>query len=162
MLQTNNKSQNKSLGIIVVVTLLLISFGNMESNLLNIYAQEQQEQDKALNPPLELTAKLLNNEYRWIGSNNVTNPTLNITAGVDNVITIKSIPGDPTEHELVIEGVSGKGLKTEEIISSDEIENGSSTTVNFNSTDIDADNYDSIDYYCGYHPETMLGKIQIN
>ncbi len=53
-------------------------------------------------------------------------------------------------------------MKTEEIISSDEIENGSSTTVNFNSSDIDTGNYDSFDYYCEYHPETMLGKLQIN
>ena len=44
----------------------------------------------------------------------------------------------------------------------DEIENGSSTTVNFNSSDIDTGNYDSFDYYCEYHPETMLGKLQIN
>ena len=157
MLQTNNKSQNKSLGItVVVITLLFISFETMESTL-KIYAQE-----KLANPSLELTAKLVNSEYRWIGSNNATNPTLNVTSGVDNQITIKSITGDPAEHELVIEGVSGRGLKTEEIISSDEIENGSSTTVNINSSDIDTGNYDSFDYYCEYHPETMLGKLQIN
>ncbi len=157
MLQINNKSQNKTLGIIVVViTLLLISYANMESTF-KIYAQE-----KLANPSLELTAKLVNSEYRWIGSNNATNPTLNVTSGVDNQITIKSITGDPAEHELIIEGVSGKGLKTEEIISSNEIENGSSTTLNLNTTDIDNGNYDSFDYYCEYHPETMLGKLQIN
>ena len=157
MLQINNKSQNKTLGItVVVITLLLISFANMESTF-KIYAQE-----KLANPSLELTAKLVNSEYRWIGSNNATNPTLNVTSGVDNQITIKSITGDPAEHELIIEGVSGKGLKTEEIISSDEIENGSSTTLNLNTTDIDTGNYDSFDYYCEYHPETMLGKLQIN
>ena len=157
MLQINNKSQNKSLGItVVVITLLFISFETMESTL-KTYAQE-----KLANPSLELTAKVVNSEYRWIGSNNATNPTLNVTSGVDNQITIKSITGDPAEHELVIEGVSGKGLKTEEIISSDEIENGSSTTLNINTTDIDTGNYDSFDYYCEYHPETMLGKFQIN
>ena len=156
MLQTNNKSQNKSLGIIIIVALLFMSFANMESTL-KTYAQE-----KVANPSLELTAKLVKSEYKWLGSNNATNPTLNVTSGVDNQITIKSITGDPAEHELVIEGVSGKGLKTEEIISSDEIENGSSTTVNFNSSDIDTGNYDSFEYYCEYHPETMLGKLQIN
>ena len=156
MLQTNNKSQNKSLGIIIIVALLFMSFETMESTL-KTYAQE-----KVANPSLELTAKLVKSEYKWIGSNNATNPTLNITSGVDNQIIIKSITGDPAEHELVIEGVSDKGLKTEEIISSDEIENGSSTTVNFNSSDIDTGNYDSFDYYCEYHPETMLGKLQIN
>ncbi len=156
MLQTNNKSQNQSIGIIIIVALLFLPFVTMESTL-KIYAQE-----KVANPSLELTAKLVNSEYRWIGSNNATNPTLNVTSGVDNQITIKSITGDPAEHELIIEGVSGKGLKTEELISSDEIENGSSTKLNLNTTDIDTGNYDSFDYYCEYHPETMLGKLQIN
>jgi hypothetical protein len=156
MLQTNNKSQNKSLGIIIIVALLFMSFANMES-ILKTYAQE-----KVANPSLELTAKLVKSEYKWIGSNNATNPTLNITSGVDNQIIIKSITGDPVEHELVVEGVSDGGKKTEEIISSDEIENGSSTTVNFNSSDIDTGNYDSFEYYREYHPETMLGKLQIN
>ena len=156
MWQTNNKSQNQRLGIIIIVALLFLPFVTMESTL-KIYAQE-----KVANPSLELTAKLVNSEYRWIGSNNATNPTLNVTSGVDNQITIKSITGDPAEHELVIEGVSGKGLETEELISSDEIENGSSTTLNINTTDIDTGNYDSFDYYCEYHPETMLGKLQIN
>ena len=156
MLQTNNKSQNKSLEIIIIVALLFMSFSSMESTL-KTYAQE-----KVVNPSLELTAKLVNSEYKWLGANNATNPTLNITSGVDNQIIIKSITGDPVEHQLIIEGVSDGGKKTEEIISSDEIENGSSTTVNFNSSDIDTGNYDSFDYYCEYHPETMLGKLQIN
>ena len=60
MLQTNNKSQNKSLGIIIIGALLFMSFANMESTL---------------NPSLELTAKLVKSEYKWIGSNNATNPT---------------------------------------------------------------------------------------
>ena len=156
MLQTTNKSQNKSLGIIIIVALLFMSFSSMESTL-KTYAQE-----KVANPSLELTAKLVNSEYKWLGYNNATNPTLNVTSGVDNQIIIKSITGDPVEHQLIIEGVSDGGKKTEEIISSAEIENGLSTTVNFNSSDIDTGNYDSFDYYCEYHPETMLGKLQIN
>ena len=47
----------------------------MESTF-KIYTQE-----KLANPSLELTAKLVNSEYRWIGSNNATNPTLNVTSG---------------------------------------------------------------------------------
>ena len=82
MLQSNNKSQNKSLGIIIVA-LLFMSFTNMESTL-KTYAQE-----KVANPSLELTAKLVKSEYKWLGSNNATNPTLNITSGVDNQIIIR-------------------------------------------------------------------------
>jgi hypothetical protein len=134
----------------------------MESNSIKIYAQEQQPQEEISSSSIELTAKLGDNEYRWIGSNNATNPTLNITSGVDNQITIKSIAGDPTEHELIIEGVSADGKETEELISSDEIENGSSTTVNFNPSDINTTDYQSFEYYCEYHPDTMIGKVQIN
>ncbi len=46
---------------------------------------------KVANPSLELTAKLVKSEYKWLGSNNATNPTLNITSGVDNQIIIKNI-----------------------------------------------------------------------
>jgi hypothetical protein len=134
-----------------------MALANMGS-ILKTYAQEI----TTANQSLELTAKLVNNEYRWIGSNNTINPTLNITSGTDNEITTKSIPRDPTEHQLVIEGVAGKGLKTEELISRDEIKNDSSPTINFNSTDIYTGDYEYFDYYFEYHPETMLGKLQIN
>ena len=165
MLQINNKLQNKSLGIIIVVAILFISSVNMESNSIKIYAQEQQQQQQQegiSTPSIELTAKLVENEYRWIGSDNSSNPTLNFSSGVDNQITIKSIVGDETEHQLIIEGISDGGKKTEELISSDEIENGSSNTVNFNPSDIDTSDYESFEYYCEYHPDTMLGKVQIN
>jgi heme/copper-type cytochrome/quinol oxidase subunit 2 len=168
MLQKNNNNnirlQNKiTILIIAVATTTFILFVNMQSNFINLYAQEQQqEQEKITNPSIELTAKLVVNEYRWIGSNNSTNPTLNITSGVDNQIIIKSIAGDQAEHQLIIEGVSDGGKKTEELISSDEIENGSSTKVNFNtSSDIDTNDYESFEYYCEYHPDTMIGKVQI-
>jgi hypothetical protein len=81
-------------------------------------------------------------EYRWIGTtnSNIINPTLNITSGIDNQITIKSLEGDSEEYELIIEGIlsdtddsTGNG-KGEELIAIDEIEDGSSTTINFNPT----------------------------
>jgi hypothetical protein len=149
--------------MIGVATIFILSV-NIESNLVKAYAQEQQKQEKVANPSIELTAKLVENEYRWIGSNNSTNPILNITSKVDNQITIKSTEGDKVEHELVIEGVSIAGSdkddeKGEELAKSDEIEDGSSTTVNFNPTD--DNNYQFLEYYCEYHPDTMRGKIQI-
>jgi hypothetical protein len=137
----------------------------MEPNLVKIYSQEGIPSSS-----IELTAKLVDNQYRWIGSNNSTNPTLNITSGVDNQISIKSLEGDQEEHELIIEGVSattaGGGNSDdeegEELVASDEIEDGSSATVNFNPSDVDTTDYQSIEYYCEYHPDTMRGKIQIN
>ncbi|MDF2736706.1 MAG: Cupredoxin-like domain [Nitrososphaeraceae archaeon] len=158
--------QNKITILTIVVATISILFVNMESNLVKIYSQEGIPSSS-----IELTAKLVDNQYRWIGSNNSTNPTLNITSGVDNQISIKSLEGDPEEHELIIEGVSaattaGGGNSDdeegEELVASDEIEDGSSATVNFNPSDVDTNDYQSIEYYCEYHPDTMRGKIQIN
>jgi plastocyanin len=120
---------------------------------------------------------MIDNQYRWIDANtNAINPTLNVTAGIDNEITVKSLEGDSAEHELVIEGVSSNDAAAsgndddnkgggEELVKSDEIKEGSSATVNFNSADIQEDddnsNYQSFEYYCEYHPDTMRGKIQI-
>jgi hypothetical protein len=106
MLQKNNniRLQNKITILITVVATIFILFVNMESNLIKIYAQEGVSSSS-----IELIAKLVENQYRWVGSNNSTNPTLNITSGVDNQIMIKSLEGDPEEHELIIEGISAAG-----------------------------------------------------
>lgn len=159
MLQKYNniRLQNKFTTLIIVGATIFILFANMESNLIKIYAQEEVSSQS-----IELTAKLVDNRYRWIGSDNSTNPTLNITSGVDNQITIKSIQGDPEEHELIIKGISAAGDVHEELIASDHVEDGSATTVNFNLSDIETNNYQSLEYYCEYHPDTMRGKVQIN
>ena len=159
MLQKNNniRLQNKITIIIIVVATISILFVNMESNLIKIHAQEGVSSSS-----IELIAKLVDNQYKWVGANNSTNPTVNITSGVDNQILIKSIEGDPEEHELIIEGISAAGDEREELIASDHVEDGSATTVNFNLSDIETSNYQSLEYYCEYHPDTMRGKVQIN
>lgn len=139
---------------------ITVAFLFLLVNLNETYSQSEQQQPS--NSPIELTAKLVGNEYRWIGSNNSTNPTLNITSGVDNQITIKSIEGDTEEHELIIEGISAAGDEEgEELIASEEVEDGSSTTVNFNPSDEETNDYQSLEYYCKYHPDTMRGMVQI-
>ena len=159
--------ENKITILTIVVATISILFVHMESNLVKIYSQEGIPSSS-----IELTAKLVDNQYRWIGSNNSTNPTLNITSGVDNQISIKSLEDDPEEHELIIEGVSaattaGSGGNSddeegEELVASDEIEDGSSAIVNFDPSEVDTNDYQSIEYYCEYHPDTMRGKIQIS
>ena len=140
-----------------MIATISILFANMESNLIKIYAQE-----KVSSPSIELTAKLVDNQYRGIGSHNSTNPTLNITSGIDHQITIKSLEGDSEEHELIIEGMSAAADEGEELIASDHVEDGSSTIINFNPSDVETNNYQSLEYYCEYHPDTMRGKVQIN
>ncbi len=191
MLEITNKNNNKNkmfhtiiLNLIVSVTFLFLVINSpaAESNLIKVYAQQQQQQNQASpNSPIVLTAKMIDNQYRWIDTNtNAINPTLNVTAGIDNEITVKSLEGDSAEHELVIEGVSSNDVAAsgnddddkdndkgggEELVKSDEIKEGSSATVNFNSAEIQEDddnsNYQSFEYYCEYHPDTMRGKIQI-
>lgn len=74
--------------------------------------------------------------------------------------------GDSEEHEIITEGVTSDGDK-EELVKSDEIEDGSSTAINFNPADIQEDNsssssnYQSLEYYCEYHPDTTRGQVQI-
>jgi plastocyanin len=173
------------LNLIVSVTFLflIINSPTAESNLIKVYAQQQQQQQQqnqeSPNSSIVLTAKMIDNQYRWIDADtNAINPTLNMTAGIDNEITVKSLEGDYAEHELVIEGVSSNAAASgndddkdndkgggKELVKSDEIKDGSSATVNFDSADIQEDddnsNYQSFEYYCEYHPDTMRGKIQI-
>jgi hypothetical protein len=191
MLEITNKNNNKNkmfhtiiLNLIVSVTFLFLVINSpaAESNFIKVYAQQQQQQQQNQESPnssIVLTAKMIDNQYRWIDANtNAINPTLNVTAGIDNEITVKSLEDDSAEHELVIEGVSSNAAASgnddddnndkgggEELVKSDEIKEGSSATVNFNSADIQEDddnsNYQSFEYYCEYHPDTMRGKMQI-
>ncbi len=155
---------------------LLIVVTVLGSNMSYVFAQDEKEQQqKQSSPSIVLTAKLVDNQYRWTDTNsNVINPTLNITSGVENQITINSVKGDTEEHELIIEGISSNAVTTtttttdneekgEELAASNEIEDGSFTSVNFNPTDTQegGSNYQSFEYYCEYHPDTMRGKIQI-
>jgi hypothetical protein len=147
----------------------------MEYTIPDIFAQDEREQhQQSSSSSIMLTAKLVDNQYRWTDTNsNVINPTLNITSGVENQITIKSVKGDPEEHELIIEGISSNAATTaattdnegkgEELVASEEIEDGSSTSVHFNPGEIQEGNrnYQSFEYYCEYHPDTMRGKVQI-
>ena len=48
-----------------------------------------------------------------------------------------------------------------EIVASDEIKGGSSDTIKFNPEDVQNEEYQSIEYYCEYHPDTMIEKISI-
>ena len=151
---------------LILSGMFLIVVATIGSNTLDVFSQQEdgnEQQQESSNSSIVLTAKLIDDEYRWIDSNDNINPTLNMTSGVDNQITIKSLEGDSEEHEITIEGISAAGGKGEELIASDEIEDGSSTAINFNTADVqdDISNYQSLEYYCEYHPDTMRGKIQI-
>lgn len=156
MLRTNKIVFN----LISVATFFILVATSLGSSSVQIYSQEQVQQNQQSS--IQLTGKLIDNIYRWVdSSNNSINPTLNITAAVDNQITVKSLKDDPEEHEIIIEGITSDGDK-EELVKSDEVQGGSSDTIVFNPEDLQEDkNYQSFEYYCEYHPDTMKGKIKL-
>jgi plastocyanin len=105
---------------------------------------------------------LFGETYKWTedDDNKFVNPTLNLTSGIDNQISVKSLQNDSEEHEIIIEGITSDGDK-KEIVASDEIKAGSSDTIKFNPEDVQDEDYQSFEYYCEYHPDTMRGKISI-
>ena len=85
--------------------------------------------------------------YRWLSSSEI-NPTITITANVDNVIQITN-PTD-IKHELVIES-NGK-----EIAASGDIGPDSTGKLSINPTTTG-----TFEYHCEYHPDTMKGTITV-
>lgn len=151
------------LDLIIAVTIVFMVFVNIDSiGFVKVYSQEQEQNQTQTNQTsIELTGKLIGTTYRWVDSNNSINPTLIVTSGVNNQITVKSLKDDSQEHELIIEGITSSGDK-EELIISDIVHDGSSSIVDFYPLDLqEYKNYKSFDYYCEYHPETMKGYIKI-
>jgi hypothetical protein len=148
--------------IILPITIIFIVFVNIDSiGYVQVYSQELELNQTQTNQTFsELTGKLIGTTYRWIDSNNTINPTLIITAGVNNQISIKSLK-DSQEHNLIIEGITSSGDK-EELVISDTVHDGSSSIVDFYPLDPhEYKNYKSFDYYCEFYPETMRGSIKI-
>ena len=85
---------------------------------------------------------------------------MNLTSWIDNQITIKSLPNYSQEHEIIIEDIASNWDK-EELTGSKDFEGGSSYTIKFNPEHVQNEEYQSIEYYCEYHPDTMIEKISI-
>ena len=157
----NNKPNSKLFVYFAFYGIILILFGNTQINLFQVYSQEE-SQNQTETDSIVLTAKLFGETYKWTedDDNKFVNPTLNLTSGIDNQITVKSLQNDSEEHEIIIEGITSDGDK-KEIVASEEIKGGSSDTIKFNPEDAQDEDYQSFEYYCEYHPDTMRGKISI-
>lgn len=160
----NPKTKNLFVSFIILpITIVLIVFVDIDSiGYVQVYPQELELNQTQTNQTFsELTGKLIGTTYRWIDSNNTINPTLIITSGVNNQISIKSLKDDSQEHDLIIEGITSSGDK-EELVISDTVHDGSSSIVDFYPLDPhEYKNYESFDYYCEFYPETMRGSIKI-
>ena len=151
------------LDLIIALTIVFIAFVNIDLiGFVKVNSQEQEQNQIQINQTvIELTGKLIGSTYRWVDSNNTINPTLIVTSGVNNQITVKSLKDDSQEHVLIIEGITSSGDK-EELVISDTVHDGSSSIVDFYPLDQqEYKNYESFDYYCEYYPETMKGNIKI-
>jgi plastocyanin len=157
----NNKPNSKIFVYLTFFGIIFILFGNTQINLFQVYSQEESQNQTKINSII-LTAKLFGETYKWTedDDNKFVNPTLNLTSGIDNQITVKSLQNDSEEHEIIIEGITSDGDK-EELVASDEIKGGSSNTIKFNPEDVQDEDYQLFEYYCEYHPDTMRGKISI-
>ena len=133
------------LDLIISVTIVFVNINS--TDIINIYSQEQEQNLTQTNQTsIELTGKLIGTTYRWVDSNNFINPTIIVTSGVNNQITIKSLKDDSQEHEFIIEGTTSTGDK-EELVISDTVHDGSSNIVNFYPLDLqEYKNYESFDY----------------
>lgn len=151
MIKTSNFSYNRGFLSMLVSTFILVS----GTSSLQIYGQEDPS-NTSTNNQIILTAEISDNEYVWIDNTGLVNPTLNISSGIQTEIIVNSLENDFEEHELIIEEISNDGDRIE-ILESNEIERGSSDTVKFQ-PNLD---YENLEYYCEYHPETMRGNIQL-
>lgn len=86
--------------------------------------------------------------YRWL-SDDELNPTLEMVAGNETTIEIDNPTNDT--HNLVIE------MDGEELEESGDIEEGESGELT-----ITPEEEGELDYYCEYHPETMVGTIEVS
>ena len=100
--------------------------------------------------PIILNAKEISGTYVW-GNNGVNNPTLNLLLGGQYNFIIKSQQQDFAEHEFKIVLPDG-----EDIVEAEEVEEGEETQVSFTPRAVD-----SLKYYCEYHPQSMVGVINI-
>jgi len=126
----------------------------LESNtaeLSNTTVTQGNEQIVVEQSPLILGAKKINDAYVW-ESNGRNNPTLNLISGNEYSVIVRSILGDPAEHELKIVLPSG-----EDILESEGVEEGEQTQLSFTLPGTPG----ILKYYCVYHPQSMVGIINV-
>ena len=134
---------------LILSSIFLILFANTgtEHILVKIYFQQDEENETN-------DGKFAN--IVLTGSNNLTNPTLNMSSNVHTQIMVKGLADDPEEDELIIKELASDG-NSKEIIASNEIEGESTDTIIFNPSA----EYKNLEYYCEYHPDTMRGVIHL-
>jgi ABC-type proline/glycine betaine transport system substrate-binding protein len=136
-------------GIAYAVKSQLVSYGSMNTAIAS-GNKNIMTSDKNLSAnTLQLSANEKKGIYTWANKEG-TNPILNFKQNADNVVQLKN-PTD-TVHQLIITS-AGK-----QVASSGDIKPGKSGELSF----ANANQGESLEYHCLYHPSTMKGTITIS
>jgi len=136
-------------GIAYAVKSQLVSYGSMNTAIAS-GNKNIMTSDKNLSAnSLQLSANEKKGIYTWANKEG-TNPILNFKQNADNVVQLKN-PTD-TVHQLIITS-AGK-----QVASSGDIKPGKSGELSF----ANANQGETLEYHCLYHPSTMKGTITIS
>lgn len=136
-------------GIAYAVKSQLVSYGSMNTAIAS-GNKNIMTSDKNLSAnTLQLSANEKKGIYTWANKEG-TNPILNFKQNADNVVQLKN-PTDSV-HQLIITS-AGK-----QVASSGDIKPGKSGELSF----ANANQGESLEYHCQYHPSTMKGTITIS
>jgi hypothetical protein len=136
-------------GIAYAVKSQLVSYGSMNTAIAS-GNKNTMTSDKNLSAnSLQLSANEKKGIYTWANKEG-TNPILNFKQNADNVVQLKN-PTD-TVHQLIITS-AGK-----QVASSGDIKPGKSGELSF----ANANQGETLEYHCLYHPSTMKGTITIS
>ena len=131
----------------------LLSYGSMNTASASGNKSTMTSDKNFPTNALQLSANekkgLLNRIYTWANKEG-TNPILNFKQNADNVVQLKN-PTDSV-HQLVITS-AGK-----QVASSGDIKPGKSGELSF----ANANQGETLEYHCLYHPNTMKGTITIS
>jgi hypothetical protein len=136
-------------GIAYAVKSQLVSYGSMNTAIAS-GNKNIMTSDKNLSAnTLQLSTNEKKGIYTWANKEG-TNPILNFKQNADNVVQLKN-PTDSV-HQLIITS-AGK-----QVASSGDIKPGKSGELSF----ANANQGESLEYHCLYHPSTMKGTITIS
>jgi ABC-type proline/glycine betaine transport system substrate-binding protein len=136
-------------GIAYAVKSQLVSYGSMNTAIAS-GNKNIMTSDKNLSAnTLQLSANEKKGIYTWANKEG-TNAILNFKQNADNVVQLKN-PTDSV-HQLIITS-AGK-----QVASSGDIKPGKSGELSF----ANANQGESLEYHCLYHPSTMKGTITIS
>jgi len=138
-----------SQGIAYAIKSQLVSYGSMNTAIVSGNKNTMTSDKNLPTNTLQLSANEKKGIYTWANKEG-TNPILNFKQNADNVVQLKN-PTDSV-HQLIITS-AGK-----QVASSGDIKPGKSGELSF----ANANQRETLEYHCLYHPSTMKGTITIS